>query len=80
MYWQKASKRKKIHAFKSKVRSEQLEVAQNKRQNAWQQFQSTKGKTKKVKNNQDFICHIWLLFWRAGFDTTVKLLLCDLKD
>ncbi|CAL9072655.1 unnamed protein product [Musa textilis] len=44
----KASKRKKIHAFKSKVRSEQLEVAQNKRQNAWQQFQSTKGKTKKI--------------------------------
>ncbi|CAL9130837.1 unnamed protein product [Musa textilis] len=44
----KAAKRKKIHAFKSKVRSEQLEVAQNKRQNAWQQFQSTKGKTKKI--------------------------------
>ncbi|CAL9110388.1 unnamed protein product [Musa acuminata var. zebrina] len=44
----KATKRKKIHAFKSKVRSEQLEVAQNKRQNAWQQFQSTKGKTKKI--------------------------------
>ncbi|THU63811.1 hypothetical protein C4D60_Mb01t19780 [Musa balbisiana] len=44
----KTSKRKKIHAFKSKVRSEQLEVAQNKRQNAWQQFQSTKGKTKKI--------------------------------
>ncbi|KAG9457019.1 hypothetical protein H6P81_001527 [Aristolochia fimbriata] len=44
----KAAKRKKIHAFKSKQRSEQLEVAQNKRQNAWQQFQTTKGKTKKV--------------------------------
>ncbi|KAG6524621.1 survival of motor neuron-related-splicing factor 30-like isoform X2 [Zingiber officinale] len=44
----KAAKRKKIHAFKSKVRSEQLEVAQNKRQNSWQQFQSTKGKTKKI--------------------------------
>lgn len=44
----KAAKRKKIHAFKSKVRIEQLEVAQNKRQNAWQQFQSTKGQTKKV--------------------------------
>ncbi|CAL0325879.1 unnamed protein product [Lupinus luteus] len=44
----KASKRKKIHAFKSKMRIEQLEVTQNKRQNAWQQFQSTKGKTKKV--------------------------------
>ncbi|GLT34108.1 hypothetical protein SLA2020_086490 [Shorea laevis] len=44
----KAAKRKKIHAFKSKVRFEQLEVTQNKRQNAWQQFQSTKGKTKKV--------------------------------
>ena len=27
---------------------EQLEVTQNKRQNAWQQFQTTKGKTKKV--------------------------------
>ncbi|XVE89330.1 hypothetical protein DITRI_Ditri19aG0193500 [Diplodiscus trichospermus] len=44
----KAVKRKKIHAFKSKMRLEQLEVAQNKRQNAWQQFQTTKGKTKKV--------------------------------
>ncbi|KAL2339326.1 hypothetical protein Fmac_013772 [Flemingia macrophylla] len=44
----KASKRKKIHAFKSKMRMEQLEVTQNKRQNAWQQFQSTKGKTKKI--------------------------------
>ncbi|KAK8496196.1 hypothetical protein V6N13_104952 [Hibiscus sabdariffa] len=44
----KAAKRKKIHAFKSKMRLEQLEVAQNKRQNAWQQFQTTKGKTKKV--------------------------------
>ncbi|XP_068647757.1 uncharacterized protein [Aristolochia californica] len=44
----KAAKRKKIHSFKSKQRSEQLEVAQNKRQNAWQQFQTTKGKTKKV--------------------------------
>jgi hypothetical protein len=27
---------------------EQLEVTQNKRQNAWQQFQTTKGKAKKV--------------------------------
>ncbi|RAL49534.1 hypothetical protein DM860_012967 [Cuscuta australis] len=44
----KASKRKKIHAFKSKMRIEKLEVAQNKRQNAWQQFQSTKGSTKKI--------------------------------
>lgn len=44
----KATKRKKIHAFKSKVRQEQLEVSQNKRQNAWQQFQTTKGKTKKI--------------------------------
>ncbi|XP_068652782.1 uncharacterized protein [Aristolochia californica] len=44
----KTAKRKKIHAFKSKLRTEQLEVAQNKRQNAWQQFQTTKGKTKKV--------------------------------
>uniref|UniRef100_A0A7N0RFS3 Tudor domain-containing protein n=1 Tax=Kalanchoe fedtschenkoi TaxID=63787 RepID=A0A7N0RFS3_KALFE len=44
----KAAKRKKIHAFKSKLRKEQLEVTQNKRQNAWQQFQTTKGKTKKV--------------------------------
>lgn len=46
---QKAAKRKKIHAFKSKMRTEQLEVAQNKRQNDWQQFQTTKGKAKKVK-------------------------------
>ncbi|GAB4847438.1 hypothetical protein Ancab_026495 [Ancistrocladus abbreviatus] len=44
----KAAKRKKIHAFKSKVRFEHLEVTQNKRQNAWQQFQNTKGRTKKV--------------------------------
>ncbi|ONK77384.1 uncharacterized protein A4U43_C02F5970 [Asparagus officinalis] len=44
----RAAKRKKIHAFKSKVRFEKLEVTQNKRQNAWQQFQDTKGKTKKV--------------------------------
>ncbi|KAJ7946520.1 Survival of motor neuron-related-splicing factor 30 [Quillaja saponaria] len=44
----KATKRKKIHAFKSKMRMEQHEVTQNKRQNAWQQFQSTKGKTKKI--------------------------------
>nr|XP_011464940.1 PREDICTED: survival of motor neuron-related-splicing factor 30 isoform X2 [Fragaria vesca subsp. vesca] len=43
----KIAKRKKIHAFKSKMRMEQLEVSQNKRQNAWQQFQTTKGKTKK---------------------------------
>uniref|UniRef100_A0A1D1YYV2 Survival of motor neuron-related-splicing factor 30 n=1 Tax=Anthurium amnicola TaxID=1678845 RepID=A0A1D1YYV2_9ARAE len=44
----KAAKRKKIHAFKSKVRFEQLEVVQNKRQNAWQQFQTSKGQSKKV--------------------------------
>ncbi|PIA47033.1 hypothetical protein AQUCO_01400030v1 [Aquilegia coerulea] len=44
----KIAKRKKIHAFKSKVRFEQLEVTQNKRQNAWQQFQTTKGRAKKV--------------------------------
>ncbi|KAL3515771.1 hypothetical protein ACH5RR_022673 [Cinchona calisaya] len=44
----KAAKRKKIHAFKSKMRIEQLEVSQNKRQNAWQQFQTTKARAKKV--------------------------------
>ncbi|CAA7043825.1 unnamed protein product [Microthlaspi erraticum] len=44
----KIAKRKKIHAFKSKERQEKLEVAQNKKQNAWQQFQTTKAKTKKV--------------------------------
>ncbi|MFS7945974.1 putative Tudor domain-containing protein [Helianthus anomalus] len=44
----KAAKRKKIHAFKSKMRKEQIEVTQNKRQNAWQQFQTTKGRAKKV--------------------------------
>ncbi|CAN8266745.1 unnamed protein product [Cochlearia groenlandica] len=44
----KIAKRKKIHAFKSKERQEQLDVAQNKKQNAWQQFQTTKAKTKKV--------------------------------
>eukprot|EP00252_Welwitschia_mirabilis_P018294 TRINITY_DN4065_c0_g1_i5.p1 TRINITY_DN4065_c0_g1~~TRINITY_DN4065_c0_g1_i5.p1 ORF type:complete len:169 (-),score=57.49 TRINITY_DN4065_c0_g1_i5:360-866(-) len=44
----KAAKRKKIHAFKSKIRLEQLEMTQNKRQNAWQQFQTTKGKSKKI--------------------------------
>ncbi|KAM0940216.1 hypothetical protein DsansV1_C19g0161541 [Dioscorea sansibarensis] len=48
LFWQKAAKRKKIHAFKSKVRLEQQEVVQNKRQNAWQQFQTTKGKAKKI--------------------------------
>jgi len=39
------------------MRMEQLEVTQNKRQNAWQQFQSTKGKAKKVpfSNFQLFI-------------------------
>ncbi|ESQ33105.1 hypothetical protein EUTSA_v10005196mg [Eutrema salsugineum] len=44
---QKIAKRKKTHAFKSKARQEQLEVVQNKKQNAWQQFQTTKAKTKK---------------------------------
>ncbi|KAL9257038.1 Survival of motor neuron-related-splicing factor 30-like protein [Drosera capensis] len=44
----KAAKRKKIHAFKSKARLEEKEVTQNKRQNAWQEFQNTKGRTKKV--------------------------------
>ncbi|KAL1831706.1 hypothetical protein ACET3Z_001357 [Daucus carota] len=44
----KAAKRKKIHAFKSKMRKEQLEMTQNKRQNAWQQFQTTKGRAKKI--------------------------------
>ncbi|XP_024386625.1 uncharacterized protein [Physcomitrium patens] len=43
----KAAKKKKIHAFKSKARLEQMELTQNKHQNAWQQFQTTKGKTKK---------------------------------
>ncbi|GJW61367.1 survival of motor neuron-related-splicing factor 30 [Tanacetum coccineum] len=44
----KAAKRKKIHAFKSKMRKEQIEVTQNKRQNAWQEFQTTKGRAKKI--------------------------------
>ncbi|KAL6560653.1 hypothetical protein OROGR_004212 [Orobanche gracilis] len=44
----KAAKRKKIHAFKSKMRMEAKEVTQNKRQNDWQKFQTTKGKSKKV--------------------------------
>lgn len=44
----KAAKRKKIHAFKSKMRKEQIEVTHNKRQNAWQQFQTTKGRAKKI--------------------------------
>lgn len=43
----RAAKKKKIHAFKSKARLEQMELTQNKRQNAWQQFQTTKGKIKK---------------------------------
>ncbi|KAL2653457.1 hypothetical protein R1flu_021585 [Riccia fluitans] len=43
----KLTKRKKIHAFKSKQRLEQMELTQNKRQNAWQQFQTAKGKSKK---------------------------------
>lgn len=50
-FLQKIAKRKKIHAFKSKARQEQLEVTQNKKQNAWQQFQTTKAKTKKVLKN-----------------------------
>eukprot|EP00850_Spirogloea_muscicola_P015155 SM000114S24118 [mRNA] locus=s114:3455:6054:- [translate_table: standard] len=45
---QKAAKRKKAHAFKSKQRLEVLELNQNKRQNAWQQFNDGKGKSKKV--------------------------------
>lgn len=44
----RAAKKKKIHAFKSRMRFEQLEIAQNKRQNAWQQFQSSKSSSKKV--------------------------------
>ncbi|CAI9101499.1 OLC1v1038837C2 [Oldenlandia corymbosa var. corymbosa] len=44
----KAAKRKKIHSFKSKMRMEQLEMTQNKRQNDWQQFQTTKGRAKKA--------------------------------
>ncbi|GAB2283763.1 hypothetical protein Dimus_018255 [Dionaea muscipula] len=44
----KAAKRKKIHAFKSKARLEEKEVTQNKRQNAWQEFQSAKGRAKKI--------------------------------
>ncbi|CAA2963724.1 survival of motor neuron-related-splicing factor 30 isoform X1 [Olea europaea subsp. europaea] len=44
----KSAKRKKIHAFKSKMRMEEKEATQNKRQNAWQQFQTTKGRAKKV--------------------------------
>ncbi|XP_051144953.1 uncharacterized protein LOC127260931 isoform X2 [Andrographis paniculata] len=44
----KAAKRKKLHAYKSKMRMEAKEVAQNKRQNDWQQFQTTKGRAKKV--------------------------------
>ncbi|XP_057470230.1 uncharacterized protein LOC130759139 [Actinidia eriantha] len=44
----KIAKRKKIHAFKSKMRMEQHEVTQNKRQNAWQQFQTSKGRAKKI--------------------------------
>ncbi|KAL0348187.1 UNVERIFIED_CONTAM: Survival of motor neuron-related-splicing factor 30 [Sesamum angustifolium] len=47
-FYKKAAKRKKIHAFKSKMRMEAKEVTQNKRQNAWQQFQTTKGRAKKV--------------------------------
>ena len=57
---QKAAKRKKIHAFKSKMRFEQLEVTQNKRQNAWQQFQTTKGKTKKVSLPSNFTLNVLL--------------------
>ncbi|CAK9136550.1 unnamed protein product [Ilex paraguariensis] len=44
----KVAKRKKIHLYKSKMRIEQLEVTQNKRQNDWQQFQTTKGRAKKI--------------------------------
>lgn len=44
----RAAKKKKIHAYKSRMRLEQLEISQNKRQNAWQQFQTAKGRSKKV--------------------------------
>ncbi|KAK4757490.1 hypothetical protein SAY87_018791 [Trapa incisa] len=44
----RVAKKKKIHAFKSKMRLEEREAAQNKKQNAWQQFQTTKGRAKKV--------------------------------
>lgn len=44
----KAAKRKKIHSFKSRMRLEKMEFAQNKRQNAWQQFQTSKSKSRKV--------------------------------
>ncbi|KAG0626313.1 hypothetical protein M758_2G118600 [Ceratodon purpureus] len=53
----RAAKKKKIHAFKSKARLEQMELTQNKRQNAWQQFQTTKGKTKKV-SAYSFLCNL----------------------
>ena len=70
---QKAAKRKKIHSFKSKVRMEKLEVTQNKRQNAWQQFQSTKGRAKKVS----LVCYsmvAWLFgIWFADFPFVLKL-------
>eukprot|EP00243_Klebsormidium_subtile_P008640 TRINITY_DN4137_c0_g1_i1.p1 TRINITY_DN4137_c0_g1~~TRINITY_DN4137_c0_g1_i1.p1 ORF type:complete len:296 (+),score=86.75 TRINITY_DN4137_c0_g1_i1:280-1167(+) len=42
----RATKRKKIHQWKSKQRFEKLEVTQNKRQNAWQQFQTSGSKKK----------------------------------
>lgn len=43
----KAEKKRKIHGFKSRQRLEMLEIAQNKKQNAWQQF-TTKGSQKKT--------------------------------
>jgi hypothetical protein len=48
LFLQRATKKKKIHQWKSKQRFEKLEVTQNKRQNAWQQFQ-TAGSKKKVR-------------------------------
>lgn len=56
---------------------EQLEVTQNKRQNAWQQFQTTKGKTKKV--HLDRFC-IWYVaiskFWDQWLCPLLSVAIC----
>ncbi|KAK4769479.1 hypothetical protein SAY86_027629 [Trapa natans] len=63
----RAAKKKKIHAFKSKMRLEEREAAQNKKQNAWQQFQSTKGRTKKVHTHTGWTrCGIHTCFDSQG--------------
>ena len=56
---------------------EQLEVTQNKRQNAWQQFQTTKGKTKKVHLGRFCIWYVAISkFWDQGLCLLLYVAIC----